>query len=237
MALGPAGDGGFYLVAATDAASLAAAFAGVTWSRSSVLDEVDGAARRVGPRRGVRVTPWTDVDDRADLAALVRRARAGAEDAPSRPRHPSTMAQVDAAGRLARRRVRRVACTAALAMVMLGAASCGSPSGGETTVSAGQAPLEPPALKIIQHEEPRRDFVGPQPARFRWSPIDGADRYAIGLWNEADRLLWRHDDLTEPTVDWPQELVVDDGTYFWSVSALPNGREIAKSGTAAFVIE
>jgi len=27
------------------------------------------------------------------------------------------------------------------------------------------------------------------------------------------------------------------GTYFWSVSALQNGRGIGKSGTAAFVIE
>ena len=30
---------------------------------------------------------------------------------------------------------------------------------------------------------------------------------------------------------------LDYGTYFWSVSALENGREIAKSGMAAFVIE
>ncbi|MBP7779615.1 MAG: hypothetical protein KA371_21060 [Acidobacteria bacterium] len=135
------------------------------------------------------------------------------------------------------RRVRTVGCTAALALVMLGAASCGTPSGGETMLSAGQAPSEAQALMVIQHEEPARDFVGPQPARFRWSPIAGANRYAIGLWNETDRLLWRHDDLKEPTVAWPKELVVDDGTYFWSVSALQNGREIAKSGTSAFVIE
>ena len=134
-------------------------------------------------------------------------------------------------------RARTAAWTAAAAVMMLGAASCGAPSGGEASAAARQAPLEAQALKVIQHEEPARDFVGPQPARFRWSPIAGADRYAIGLWNESDRLMWRHDDLTEPTVAWPKELYLEAGTYFWSVSALGNGGEIAKSGTAAFVIE
>jgi hypothetical protein len=100
----------------------------------------------------------------------------------------------------------------------------------------GQAQEAAP-FRVIQHEEPRRDFVGPRPPRFRWSAIDGAHRYAIGLWNEADRLVWRRDDLTAPTVAWPEGLEVEPGTYFWSVSAIQGGREIAKSGTAAFVVE
>ncbi|MEZ5420773.1 MAG: hypothetical protein R2708_25985 [Vicinamibacterales bacterium] len=113
--------------------------------------------------------------------------------------------------------------TATLAALMLGAASCGSPSQGETVSTAGQ-PDEPPPLKVIQHEEPRRDSVGPPPARFRWSAIEGADQYAIGLWNEADRLMWRKDDLTAPEVAWPEGLYVESGTYFWAVSALRQGR-------------
>lgn len=135
------------------------------------------------------------------------------------------------------RRARRLLGTLVVAGAVLGAASCASPSdaGSEDTDGAARAPSN--ELRIIQHEEPRRDFVGPQPARFRWSPIAGADRYAIGLWNETDRLMWRHDDLKEPTVAWPKELYLDYGTYFWSVSALQNDREIAKSGMAAFVIE
>lgn len=79
--------------------------------------------------------------------------------------------------------------------------------------------------------------MGPQPARFRWSAIEGADRYAIGLWNEADRLIWRRDDITGTTVEWPADALMDTGTYFWSVSALQGGKEIAKSGLAAFVVE
>ncbi len=63
VALGPADDGGFYLVAATDGASLASACAGVRWSQPTVLDEVTARLTASG-RHVVRVTPWTDVDDR-----------------------------------------------------------------------------------------------------------------------------------------------------------------------------
>lgn len=127
---------------------------------------------------------------------------------------------------------------AVLLLATLGASACASPSdaGGEPAAAASQAA---PALemRVIQHELPKRDFVGPAPTEFRWSPIQGADRYAIGLWNETDRLMWRKDDITTPQVAMPKELYLDYGTYFWSVSALQNDREIAKSGMAAFVIE
>jgi hypothetical protein len=127
---------------------------------------------------------------------------------------------------------------AVLLLATLWAGACASPSdaGGEPSTAASQAA---PALemRVIQHEVPKRDFVGPAPTEFRWSPIQGADRYAIGLWNETDRLLWRKDDLTTPQVAMPKELYLDYGTYFWSVSALQHDREIAKSGMAAFVIE
>ena len=131
---------------------------------------------------------------------------------------------------------RRGAAALILAVFVLGTASCAAPSdaGGETATPAQAADQ---ALKVIQHEVPKRDFVGPQPAEFRWSPVAGADTYAIGVWNESDRLMWRKDDITGPAVAWPDGLLLDYGTYFWSVSGLQNGREIAKSGTAAFVIE
>ena len=121
-------------------------------------------------------------------------------------------------------------------IVVLGAVSCASPSDAG---SGAATAVQPPSteLKIIQHEVPKRDFVGPQPKEFRWSPIQGADRYALGLWNETDRLMWRTDDLKAPMVAWPKDLYLDYGTYFWSVSAMQNNREIAKSGMAAFVIE
>jgi hypothetical protein len=115
---------------------------------------------------------------------------------------------------------------------------CGRASdrpGAEEQPSDSASDTQP--FRVVQHEEPRRDFVGPRPARFRWSAITGADRYAIGLWNDADRMRWRRDDLTAPAVEWPEGLYADPGTYFWSVSALQHGREIAKSGMAAFVVE
>lgn len=118
-------------------------------------------------------------------------------------------------------------------------AACDAPSSshGEPVGPARGPAAQSGELRVIQHEEPRRDSVGGRPTRFRWSAISGADRYAIGLWNEADRLLWRKDDLTDAAVDWPAELYADPGTYFWSVSALERGREVAKSGLAAFVVE
>jgi hypothetical protein len=84
---------------------------------------------------------------------------------------------------------------------------------------------------------PRRDFVGPQPDKFVWSAVPEADRYAIGLWNEVDRLLWRQDGIAGTSVERPAELDLDEGTYFWLVSGLRNGQEVAKSGLAAFVVE
>jgi hypothetical protein len=124
-------------------------------------------------------------------------------------------------------------------VLAVASAACDATSSphGESVGPAREPTTQSGELRVIQHEEPRRDFVGGRPTRFRWSAIAGADRYAIGLWNEADRLLWRRDDLTETSVDWPAELYADPGTYFWSVSALENGREIAKSGMAAFVVE
>lgn len=127
---------------------------------------------------------------------------------------------------------------AVLLVAALGASACASPSDAGSDASSATTPTAPALeMRVIQHEVPTRDFVGPAPTEFRWSPIQGADRYAIGLWNETDRLMWRKDDITTPQVAMPKELYLDYGTYFWSVSALQNDREVAKSGMAAFVIE
>jgi uncharacterized protein len=77
VAFGPASDGGFYLVAATDVASLAAAFGGVTWSQPSVLADV--TARLAASGREARlVASWHDLDTTADLDALLARPGEGA---------------------------------------------------------------------------------------------------------------------------------------------------------------
>lgn len=77
VVFGPATDGGFYLVAATDVAGLAVAFSGVTWSQPSVLADV--TARLAAEGRDVEaVQAWPDLDARADLEALMTRPGSGA---------------------------------------------------------------------------------------------------------------------------------------------------------------
>lgn len=120
------------------------------------------------------------------------------------------------------------------AVAVSAAAACATPSIAKESVAGTQKAEEP---KVIQHQVPRRDFVGHQPDKFEWTAVPEADHYAIGLWNEVDRLLWRQDGISGTSVPRPAELDLDEGTYFWLVSGLRNGQEIAKSGLAAFVVE
>jgi len=83
VVLGPAEDGGFYLIAARDVP--AGLFDGVMWSRPDVLDAVTARARAAG-LEVVLVRQWRDVDTGDDLAALA--ARAG----PSAPRTRAVLA-------------------------------------------------------------------------------------------------------------------------------------------------
>lgn len=77
VGFGPATDGGFYLVAATDVSSLAVAFSGVTWSQPSVLADVT-ARLAAGGRDVATGQAWPDLDTPADLEALVTRPGVGA---------------------------------------------------------------------------------------------------------------------------------------------------------------
>jgi hypothetical protein len=88
----------------------------------------------------------------------------------------------------------------------------------------------------IDHLTPARDSIGAAPTRFTWTAIDGAEMYAIGIWNEVDVLVWRFDTVPETSITLPPEVRLEPGTYFWSISALREGREIAQSGLAAFVV-
>lgn len=118
--------------------------------------------------------------------------------------------------------------------------ACAAPSDAtrESPGAAGVAEAQAAKEQLIEHQVPRRDFVGPQPARFAWTPAKGADHYAIGVWNEVDRLIWRKDDISGPSVDRPVDLDFEPGTYYWTVSGLTGAnQEIAKSGLSAFVVE
>jgi hypothetical protein len=107
------------------------------------------------------------------------------------------------------------------------AAACTTASTQQSTNSPG---------KTLDHITPARDSVGPMPSRFAWTAVDGADSYAVGIWNEVDTLVWRADNIATPFVAWPGGRALDPGTYFWSVTALREGRPIADSGRSAFVV-
>jgi hypothetical protein len=123
----------------------------------------------------------------------------------------------------------------AVAALILAGLACSPPAaesqGAPSAAAASAQELE------IDHLVPRRDSVGPAPARFEWTPVKGADSYAIGVWNEVDMLLWQQAGIATTSIDRPKELQLVPGTYFWSVSALRGGQQIADSGLAAFVVK
>ena len=88
----------------------------------------------------------------------------------------------------------------------------------------------------IDHVAPARDSVGPRPTRFEWTAATDADGYAIGVWNDVDRLMWRQDRVQGTSVTFPKDIELEFGTYFWQVTALRDGRAIAETGRSAFVV-
>jgi hypothetical protein len=140
---------------------------------------------------------------------------------------------------VARRMVSRVLPV----VVLLSAAACSSATSKATVdpnvrgagaierqIQGGSA-----AAPRLDHLIPARDSQGSLPTRFEWTTVPGADAYSIGVWNEVDMLLWRKDNI--PTNSFvPTDLRLEPGTYFWVISALRNGEEIAASGLSAFVV-
>ena len=95
VVLGPAHDGGYYLIAATRTPDL---FSGIEWGSTRVLAETIEAARRGGIRVRM-IAPTSDVDDVDDLRRLVRldedrRADACAARTRAWLRRPGVMARL-----------------------------------------------------------------------------------------------------------------------------------------------
>ena len=89
VVLGPAEDGGYYLMALagadSDGGGVPDLFTGIRWSTSSAFDDTRAAAERAGLR--VELVPtWYDVDDEKGLTRL----RAELQDASARDRAPAT---------------------------------------------------------------------------------------------------------------------------------------------------
>ena len=59
-------------------------------------------------------------------------------------------------------------------------------------------------------------------------------RRTAAFW--SDVLVWRQNNIPTNSVETPEDVQLDPGTYFWSVSALREGRELADSGLSAFVV-
>jgi hypothetical protein len=125
----------------------------------------------------------------------------------------------------------------AAAALVLAAASC-APKGArqEAVPSGATAPARARASQPLNHVMPARDSVGRAPTTFSWTAVQGADSYSIGVWNEVDVLVWRQNGIPTTSVARPDDVPLEPGTYFWSISALRDGEELADSGLSAFVV-
>jgi hypothetical protein len=118
------------------------------------------------------------------------------------------------------------------------ASSCTHPGAGQqaTPSPAASSRGSAAAARRLDHVMPARDSVGSAPKTFSWTAVQGADSYSIGVWNEVDVLVWRQNNIPTNSVTRPDDVPLEAGTYFWSVSALSNGEEVADSGLSAFVV-
>jgi hypothetical protein len=130
----------------------------------------------------------------------------------------------------------------ATAIVAVTAVSCTHPGAHQeaasSTASAATATSSRGTVRSqrLDHVAPARDSVGSAPKTFSWTPVQGADSYSIGVWNEVDMLVWRQNNIPTNSVTRPDDVPLEAGTYFWSISALRNGEELADSGLSAFVV-
>lgn len=123
--------------------------------------------------------------------------------------------------------------SAILALWCLACLGCSSQSATEAAPEAVQ--VAPITRDTIEHVLPKRDFVGPAPARFEWTAAKGVDDYGLTIENEVDMLLFQAR-TRDTSLDWPKGNTLDPGTYFWRVVGTTAGRRVADSGRAAFVV-
>ena len=81
VVLGPAEDGGYYLIALRSDRLRREIFEGIDWSTSRVLSQTVERCRAVGIEPAL-LDPWADVDQPADLRRLAASMAAGGEGCP-----------------------------------------------------------------------------------------------------------------------------------------------------------
>ena len=117
------------------------------------------------------------------------------------------------------------------------ALACAPAQGRHEAAPSAASPASTEAQgPTIDHISPRRDSSGPIPKRLEWTAVKGADNYSVGVWSEVDYAVFKLGNLKTNSVDWPAGVVVEPGTYFWSVMAFSGERPIADSGRAAFIV-
>ncbi|HXG88545.1 MAG TPA: DUF1028 domain-containing protein [Vicinamibacterales bacterium] len=100
----------------------------------------------------------------------------------------------------------------------------------------GSTPAATTRTQSLDHILPPRDSMGGTPTRFEWTAIDGADRYSLGIWGEADNMVFRQDNIPTASLAWPPDFKPEMGTYWWQVTALRGDQPLMESGRSAFVI-
>jgi hypothetical protein len=113
--------------------------------------------------------------------------------------------------------------------------ACVSREGAPEASSAG---TEVAAIQRIQieHLVPRPNFVGPLPVRLEWTAAAGVDTYEVGVENEIEIPVFDQGGIKTTSVPWPKEARVEPGTYYWRITGYQDGRLVADSGRAAFVV-
>jgi len=134
------------------------------------------------------------------------------------------------------RSLRCLASGVAAIGLAVGVVSCPHPTASQPATPPQSAAQRASAPQRLDHVSPARDSIGSAPKMFSWTAVPGADSYSIGVWNEIDMLVWRQNDIPATSVTRPDDVALEPGTYFWSVSALRNGEELADSGLSAFVV-
>jgi len=132
--------------------------------------------------------------------------------------------------------LRVVSRTGAIIALPVGLISCAHPSVSQQSTPSAAASTGAPVAQRLDHVSPARDSVGPAPKTFSWTAVQGADSYSIGVWNEVDMMIWRVNNIPTTSVNRPDDVPLEPGTYFWSISALRDGEELADSGLSAFVV-
>jgi hypothetical protein len=122
----------------------------------------------------------------------------------------------------------------AAALLVVTSIAC-APEPAAAAASAAAGAVEQP--RDIKHVEPSPDSVGPQPVRFSWTKVDAAESYTLRIWNEADVRVVSETGLTVTSIDFPKDMDMPAGTYFWSIVAMRGEDAVAESGLAAFVVQ